>query len=43
MESKIITINATDWNQIQGRPEWPVAVEAGKVLFFPSLAFALTE
>ena len=43
MESKIITINATDWNQIQGRPEWPAAVEAGKVLFFPSLAFALTE
>jgi hypothetical protein len=43
MESQIVKIDATDWRQISGRPEWTAAVEAGKVLYFPQLAFQLSE
>lgn len=42
MESQIVKIDATDWRQTQGRPEWTAAVEAGKVLYFPALAFELS-
>lgn len=43
MESQIVKIDATDWRQTSGRPEWTAAVEAGKVLYFPQLAFQLSE
>ena len=42
MESQIIRIDATDWRQVQSRPDWTAAVEAGKVLYFPELAFQLS-
>ena len=41
MESQIVKIDATDWSQVQGRDEWTAAVEAGKVLYFPRLGFAV--
>lgn len=43
MESQIVKIDATDWRQTSGRPEWTAAVEAGKVQYFPQLAFQLSE
>ena len=43
MESQIVRIEATDWQQVPSRPEWTAAVEAGKVLYFPQLTFTLTE
>lgn len=43
MESQIVRIDATDWRQTSGRPEWTAAVEAGKVLYFPQLTFQLSE
>ena len=43
MESQIVRIDATDWRQTSGRPEWTAAVEAGKVLYFPQLMFQLSE
>ncbi|WP_417284442.1 Kdo hydroxylase family protein [Comamonas sp.] len=43
MESQIVKIDATDWRNVPNRPEWTAAVEAGKLLYFPSLAFDLTE
>lgn len=43
MESQIVKIDATDWRNVPSRPEWTAAVEAGKLLYFPSLAFDLTE
>jgi hypothetical protein len=43
MESQIVKIDATDWRQTSGRPEWTAAVEAGKVLYFPQLKFQLSE
>jgi hypothetical protein len=39
MESQIVQIDATDWYGVPSRPEWTVALEAGKVLFFPKLQF----
>jgi hypothetical protein len=41
VESQIVSIDASDWRSVQGRPEWVAALEAGKVLFFPHLTFAL--
>ncbi|MEG0148976.1 MAG: Kdo hydroxylase family protein [Comamonas sp.] len=43
MEPQIVKIDATDWRNVPNRPEWTAAVEAGKLLYFPSLAFDLTE
>ena len=43
MESQIVRIDATDWHQVPSRPEWTAALEAGKVLYFPQLAFTLAE
>ena len=39
MESRIIQLDLADWGQARSRPEWTAAVEDGKVLFFPRLAF----
>ncbi|WP_423456248.1 Kdo hydroxylase family protein [Ottowia sp. VDI28] len=41
MNSPIVDIGLTDWSQAHSRPEWTQAVEAGKVLYFPQLGFAL--
>ncbi|HOV18911.1 MAG TPA: Kdo hydroxylase family protein [Ottowia sp.] len=38
MNSPIVEIDAADW-RLAGRPEWTAAVEAGRVLYFPHLAF----
>lgn len=43
MESQIVKIDATDWSNVQRHDEWTAAVESGKVLYFPQLAFQLTE
>jgi hypothetical protein len=39
----IITINATSWKLDETDPAWIAALEAGKVLYFPRLAFGLKE
>lgn len=41
MESQILTLDAREWVGVPSRPAWTAALEAGKVLFFPSLRFAL--
>ena len=41
MASQIVDIDLTAWNQAHSRPEWTAAVEAGKVLYFPRLGFAV--
>lgn len=41
MNSPIVEIGLRDWRQADGRPEWVAAVEAGKLLYFPRLAFEL--
>lgn len=41
MTSQIVEIDFTDWTQAHSRPEWTAAVEAGKVLYFPRLGFAV--
>ena len=43
MNSPIIEIDLADWRQAQARPEWTAAVEDGKVLYFPRLAFTLQD
>lgn len=43
MQSPIVSIDANDWRNTPGRPEWTAAVESGKVLYFPQLAFALSD
>ncbi|MFT3814580.1 MAG: Kdo hydroxylase family protein [Acidovorax sp.] len=40
MESQLVRIDTRDW-QIPGTDAWRAALEAGKVLFFPRLAFDL--
>jgi len=42
MDSPIVEMDATQWQGLQARPEWTAALEAGKVLFFPHLGFALS-
>ena len=42
MDSPIVEMDATQWQGLQARPEWTAALEAGKVLFFPRLGFALS-
>jgi hypothetical protein len=42
MEQQIVEIDSADW-QIRGADDaWAAALEAGKVLYFPRMAFALT-
>ena len=41
MNSPIVEIDFSNWQQAHSRPEWTAAVEAGKVLHFPRLGFAL--
>ena len=42
MNSPILEIPLSDWNQVRPEPDWTQAVEAGKVLYFPKLSFKLT-
>jgi hypothetical protein len=39
---RLVTIALADWSQAESRPEWIAAVEAGRVLYFPRLPFALS-
>lgn len=41
MESQIVQIDAVAWQTVTADPAWTVALEAGKVLHFPRLGFAL--
>jgi len=41
MTQQIIEIDQSDWQFEQGDPAWIAALEAGKVLYFPHLAFQL--
>ena len=42
MPSPIVELDLNDWGAApEARPEWTAAVEAGKVLWFPRLAFAV--
>lgn len=41
MESQIVRIENDEWHTVQGNDAWRAALEAGKVLFFPNLAFQL--
>lgn len=41
MEQQILEIPAPDWRIDQANDSWIAALEAGKVLFFPRLAFTL--
>ena len=43
MQSPIVSIDANDWRNTPGRTEWTAAVESGKVLYFPQLAFTLSD
>lgn len=42
MEDKILKIDITDWSIAAPNDEWIAALEAGKVLYFPHLAFTTT-
>jgi hypothetical protein len=42
MDNPIRTLEVADWSAATGRPEWIAALEAGEVLYFPRLAFALS-
>ena len=41
MNSPIIEVDIADWRLVASRAEWTAAVEAGRVLYFPRLGFAL--
>ncbi|MDY7577632.1 Kdo hydroxylase family protein [Herbaspirillum sp. RTI4] len=41
MESQIIELGLTEWQANQPDPSWIAALEAGKVLYFPHLAFTM--
>ena len=41
MTSQIVEIDFIDWAEAHSRPEWTAALEAGKVLYFPRLGFAV--
>ena len=41
MNSPLVEIDLADWRQARSQPEWTAALEAGKLLYFPHLAFAL--
>ena len=38
MESQVVRIESRDWS-VPGTDVWRAALEGGKVLFFPNLAF----
>lgn len=38
---QIVEIGVTEPSQVRSQPEWTAAVEAGKVLYFPHLGFAV--
>lgn len=38
---QIVEIDVTDMGQVHSQPEWTAAVEAGKLLYFPRLGFAV--
>jgi len=42
MEQQILEIDGDDWRPVAANPEWIAALEAGKVLYFPHLAFTLS-
>ena len=41
MDSPIVELGLSEWEQAQPHAEWTRAVEAGKVLYFPKLGFGL--
>ena len=41
MASQLLELDLSDWNGATPNQDWIAALEAGKVLFFPKLAFAL--
>lgn len=41
MKDKLIEITTGDWQLDQADPDWVAGLEAGKVLYFPNLAFEL--
>lgn len=43
MNSQIIEIPATQWQLPESNPDWINALEQGKVLYFPNLAFTLSD
>jgi hypothetical protein len=43
MEQQILEIDGSDWRPAGANPEWIAALEAGKVLYFPRLAFTLSD
>ncbi|MEP6792346.1 MAG: Kdo hydroxylase family protein [Ramlibacter sp.] len=43
MESQILTLAAADWQSPGFDSRWVEAVEDGKVLYFPGMAFALSD
>jgi hypothetical protein len=42
MEQQILEIDGSDWRPAAANPAWIAALEAGKVLYFPHLAFTLS-
>src|SRR3569623_2370299 len=42
MQGRIVELDARDWRAPGSDPQWIAAVEDGKVLYFPRLAFALS-
>ncbi|MBV8502624.1 MAG: Kdo hydroxylase family protein [Paucibacter sp.] len=43
MDSRIVEMPVDAWAQVECRPEWISALEAGKVLYFPHLGFQPRE
>jgi len=39
MDSRIVELPGSDWTAVRSDPAWVAALEAGKVLYFPKLAF----
>src|SRR4051812_27986646 len=42
MQGRIVELGVRDWHAPGSDPQWIAAVEDGKVLYFPHLAFALS-
>jgi len=42
MDSRVLTLAAADWRAPGFDPRWVEAVEAGRILYFPQLAFPLS-
>jgi hypothetical protein len=43
MEQQILEIDGADWQPDSANADWIAALEAGKVLYFPRLAFTLSD